>query len=251
MATIREYTIGLLEKTGCSLNAYKNVTVDQAVADVLSYEEENGPCDFPAEDVGKELVLICNNERLESLPPPRSMGDDFDDWGSWGIGDFYDKPEALLKEALASGERFDTGWHGYKKELETMRIQRAEDKTIVSVHAYHDEWSHGDSLFYDALPEGEEGKVTDDMIEEIRGSLYDMMPDSNDEFDLEEDLPDDASFDDIISKAKELIAGCNQSLEEAFHMCISQTYYVLYYGHEHRSMDEVNNMIQERIRELS
>jgi len=46
------------------------------------------------------------------------------DGAKWGVSDFYEQNEAALLTALRSGEAFDTGWYGVKKEIESGRVYR-------------------------------------------------------------------------------------------------------------------------------
>lgn len=42
----------------------------------------------------------------------------------WGVTDLYEDEDKLLREAIASGEPFTTGWYGAKKEIEYALIVR-------------------------------------------------------------------------------------------------------------------------------
>lgn len=44
------------------------------------------------------------------------------DGSHWGLTDLYPEKEAALKAALESGEPFDTGWYGSKKEIASGRV---------------------------------------------------------------------------------------------------------------------------------
>jgi hypothetical protein len=46
------------------------------------------------------------------------------DGAKWGVSDFYDEARESLLEALKSGEDFDTGYYGVKKEIQTGRVYR-------------------------------------------------------------------------------------------------------------------------------
>jgi hypothetical protein len=45
----------------------------------------------------------------------------------WGISDFYEENRIALLAWLESGENFDTGWYGAKKEIHSGRILREGD----------------------------------------------------------------------------------------------------------------------------
>ena len=165
---------------------------------------------------------------------------DFGDWGSWGIGDFYNGNEEALRSAIESGNNFDTGWHGYKKELQSMRIFRDEDGITVSVYEYMDEVFEQAELFYDFLTDEEAEILTDEMIEEIREYLE--MGDFVEEIEDEETIPSDATFDQVMSKAKELMQACSDRLHESFLECIAVTLAILY-----DDLEDKNGIIAARI----
>lgn len=241
--TIREYTLDLLSKSGCDKRSYRNVSIERATEDVRTYEAEHGePLPFSAEEIGRELVLICNNERLEPLPPPRSLADDFYDWGSWGVGDIYEDVEKIMRDVIASGDRFTTGWHGWKKELESMCIDRTEDEIIVSVRAYMDDLDDY-SIIRDCLTGEEEEKITEEQYEAIYDVLFEF-PEFSTEEDESETLPLTATYEEIMAKAEELMGYCHRCLKESFHFCIGATLSELYCGMEY---NELNKLINERI----
>lgn len=240
--TIREYTLDLLYKSGCDKKSYRDVTVEQAISDVKSYEEDHGELPFSAEDIGKELILICNNERLEPLPPPKDLSEEFYNWGSWGIGDMYDNPEKILREAIASGDRFTTGCHGWKKELQSMCIERTEDEVIVSVSAYMDDLDDY-AIISDCLTSEEEEKITEEQYEAIRDALFECMEFCTEE-EESETLPVTATYEEIIAKAEECMDYCGRCLKESFHLCIGITLSELYKDMEYH---ELAKLICERI----
>jgi hypothetical protein len=51
----------------------------------------------------------------------------------WGISDFYDENADVLKNAVQSGEPFDTGWFSCKKEVITGRVSRSVKGGKISV----------------------------------------------------------------------------------------------------------------------
>lgn len=240
--TIREYTLDLLYKSGCDKKSYRDVTVEQAISDVKSYEEDHGELPFHAEDIGKELILICNNERLEPLPPPRDLSDEFCDWGSWGIGSEYINSEKILRDAIESGERFTTGWHGYKKELQSMCIERTEDEVIVSVSACMDDLDDY-SIISDCLTSEEERKITEEQYEAIYDALIECMEFHTEEEETEK-LPVTATYEEIMAKAEECMDYCERCLKESFHLCIGITLSELYKDMQYHKLIE---LINERI----
>ena len=115
----------------------------------------------------------------------------------WGLTDFYEESEQKLKDALASGEDFDTGWFGCKKEIRYARICRENGAVNIEVSCHMDDLYESDDLIYDALWEecGTEDELPEEIIDSIRDAAYDS--DLNDESGVEETLPQDASYEDI------------------------------------------------------
>ena len=165
---------------------------------------------------------------------------DFDDWGSWGVGDFYDGNEEELRKAIESGEPFDTGWHGFKKELQSMRICRDEDGITVEVGECMDEAFGEEDLFYDFLEDDEFELLTEENLEEIRDYL--AMGDFVEETSESETISSDATFDQVMEKASELMQFCSDRLHDSFLECIGTTLAVIYDDPEDK-----NGKIAERI----
>lgn len=156
---------------------------------------------------------------------------DFNDWGHYGIYDgkdmFYDKGQELSM-FLASNIEFDTGWHGFKKEIESMRVQRVFDEGIlVSVHAEMDDAMEQCDLICDCLTDEEENLLTDDMIEEIRDLLMADMEFSSEET-ATEIIKEDSTLEDVMKTASQLSKSCNDKLHESFLSCMAITLDVVY-----------------------
>ena len=185
----------------------------------------------------KHYSVLQNCVRKEN-----AMADfDFNDWGSWGVGDFYSDTEKLLRDAIDSGEPFDTQWHGFKKEIQSMRIARDHDGITVSVSESMDE---GPDLIFDVLLDNEDDLLTEDMIEQILDNLAADM-EFTDTTNYLEHLSSEATFDQVIAAAKALAAACGAKLKECFHSCIAETLTVLYAG-----SDDLPALIEERIRKI-
>lgn len=155
---------------------------------------------------------------------------DFYNWGSWGItgdaSDLYADSRKELEDALNSGEDFDTDWHGFKKELESMRVSRKNGRITVEVSAEMDSlWESGD-LVWDCVTDEEADRITDDIVDAVREEL--MWSDFREESSDMEVLPTDASIDDIMRSAKYMIDLCNQELHDSFLMCMDATLTILY-----------------------
>ena len=120
----------------------------------------------------------------------------------WGITDFYEDREALLREVVESGEDFDTGWFGCKKEIRYARYTKNRHGFFITVSAHTDDLYEGADLIYDALSvEFDAIGVTDDLIDEIRELA---MKDGIDDVSyVDVRLPRDVSYDDIIRATQE------------------------------------------------
>lgn len=170
---------------------------------------------------------------------------EFDDWGSWGVGDMCNGGDDLRK-AIESGEPFDSGWHGWTKELQSMQVQRVDSGEIfVECHQEMDSALEQWDLFYDFLTEDEVERLDDEMVEEIRELLF--YGDFTEEVSYDEELPADTTYEQVIETAKELMHGCGDTLNEAYHECISVTLYTMY--HCEMSEEELIDFINKRIEE--
>lgn len=115
----------------------------------------------------------------------------------WGLTDWYEESEKILREAIASEEDFDTGWFGCKKEIHYARIIRKDGLFTVTASSHSDDLWDGDDLIYDALWEVSrlEEELPDDIIESIRDAAIDCGIDDNAE--ETESLPSTATFEQI------------------------------------------------------
>lgn len=246
--TIREYVLKLLEDTGCSKNAYRHVSVEQAVSDVQRYEEEHGKLDFPTEDVGKELVLICNNESLEPYTPPPILPEfeDCDYACKWGLTDLYSEYEEALRKAINSGERFDTGWISCAKEIRSMRIVR-DDEILVECCSEMDSIFESSDLFCDFLTDAELEMLTDEMIDSVRETMMEPSFEYAEEVSYSDKLPSDATYEQVMKVVAKLEQECEDFLEQSFHQCIGATLCVMY---PDMPTQEKMKMISDRIEEV-
>lgn len=121
----------------------------------------------------------------------------WDEAAKWSVTDFYPECERKLRELISSGEDFDTGYFGYRKEPRASRIYRAGGKLTVEVNASMDSLYEDDDLIYDALFEvyGVEELLPDEVLTRIN----DLAIESglNDYSEESETLPSDASFEEV------------------------------------------------------
>lgn len=116
----------------------------------------------------------------------------------WSLTDLYDYSREKLQAALASGEDFDTGWWGCKKEIRYARICRDGGEIRILVSCHMDDLWDGDALIYDALWEecGAEEQLPDELIDTVRSFAIDCGIDEQTE--LSEVLPTSAGFDELV-----------------------------------------------------
>ena len=116
----------------------------------------------------------------------------------WSLTDFYEESEQRLRDAIESGEDFDTGWWGCKKEIRYARVCREDGHISIEVSCHMDDLFDGDDLIYDALWEETrtEEELPDDIIDSIRDAAIDDGID--DHTDIADALPAYASFDQVV-----------------------------------------------------
>ena len=165
---------------------------------------------------------------------------DFNDWGSWGVGDYYKDRCEKLKEALDSGEDFDTGWHGFKKEAQSMRVVRDDGEITVCVSAEMDDVFDQPDLIYDCLTAEESDRITDEQIETIRNLLW--LTGLNTITIETATLPSSASLDSVLYAASKLADECETCLHDWYKKCKAITLYILYDGPD-------DSFIEERLKE--
>ena len=115
---------------------------------------------------------------------------------SWGLTDFYDECETLLRSVVESGEDFETDW-GCKKEIRYASIVRDGGCVVVTVTSHMDDLYESDDLIYDALWERmhTEEEIPADVIERIRDIAIDNGIEDQNEAAFA--LPRSATFEDI------------------------------------------------------
>ena len=114
----------------------------------------------------------------------------------WGLADFYEGSEKVLRDVLASGQDFCTSY-GCKKEIRYATITRANNAITVSVVSHMDDFFEEDDLIYDALWEcfKIEDPLPDEVIDSIRSSAMAGM--ISDYSNAEKTLPGSATFEEI------------------------------------------------------
>ena len=102
-------------------------------------------------------ALVCGNRKTHpviklwhkkaskaALAPIRKIFEGLGyDGAKWGVSDFYDEHEKVLRNALKDGLPFDTGWYSVKKEIESGRVCRSvkNGPITIEVSASMDEGS--------------------------------------------------------------------------------------------------------------
>lgn len=136
----------------------------------------------------------------------------FYDFGHYGIFDepdmFYPEVRDLLQKALDSGEDFDTGWGGFKKELQSIRIHAVGDVIRLEVSQSMDDMPE---LIFDC---SETDDLTDDEVEVIIDA-WDLSDYTTDTY-AEASLQRNSSIADIVKAATKLANECNEFLEEGY-----------------------------------
>ena len=94
----------------------------------------------------------------------------------WSLTDFYDDSEQKLRDALASGEDFDTGWFSCNKEPRSARYVRRNGWLSVEVSAAMSDLWEQDDLIYGALwsISRSEPELPEDVISLIRDTAIDL-----------------------------------------------------------------------------
>lgn len=139
---------------------------------------------------------------------------DVNDFGHYGITNsedtFYPNVLEMITKELLSGNDFDTGWHGFKKELESMRIEACGDTITVCVHCYCDDMP--DELISDC---DNYELLTDKQIDEIM-DYYCNDNYYNTEYTESETLPRTATLEEILNVATNISNDLTNRLNETY-----------------------------------
>lgn len=135
---------------------------------------------------------------------------DFGHYGIFGEEDaLYPEVRLMLQEELDSNNNFDTGWHGFKEQCESMRIQADQRGILIGVHNYMDEIP---DLIFDI--DGSE-KLTDDQVNRIKDLWNEEYVVSTEIIDYEW-VTRDSTVKDIMIKASDLCCRNDAYLEDCF-----------------------------------
>lgn len=134
----------------------------------------------------------------------------------WGVSDFYEDSEKLLREALDSGEDFTTEWWGCRKEIRYAALTKEGGKITIQVICHTDDLYDSDDLIYDALWArlDTEEELPEEIIDNIRDTA---IGDGLDDFTVVwAELPASATFEEICAKLEELETDAEKENEETF-----------------------------------
>ena len=151
---------------------------------------------------------------------------------SWGLTDLYKENEQALREAIESGEDFETERFDSKKELLSAWYERKNGQLTVRVYAWMDDlweedaWSiyddwvgHSDEvhspLIEDALYEccGYDGEdIPPEFWDHLAESLYDVSTSTVDS----EVLPGNATYEEVMAAVERLENLCMIELDETY-----------------------------------
>ena len=137
----------------------------------------------------------------------------------WSLTDFYPKSEEKLRQALDSGEDFDTGWFYCKKEIRSGKYVREGDQFTTDVEAYMDDLYDSDDLIYDAQWEvfGIEEEIPENIIEAIKEDA--VSAGINDGIWVRKTIPSsEATFDRVVYITNELEQEAESKNKEMYMM---------------------------------
>lgn len=169
--------------------------------------------------------------------PKREIGPTGEHGSTWGLTqELYPDFEATLREAVASGEQFRARW-GAKKEIRYALVERCEDCVVIAATAHSDD---GEALVTDAIwaiaaeantRTGEQvypdwtdfldshGRPDHDaFVDQVADAVREDPNLVIDEpsFAATDQLPADATFEQIMAKLSELEDGAERMAEDNF-----------------------------------
>lgn len=191
-------------------------------------QKENAEAEARQHKADEEPQKISDAEAInEELKLPVQTGFKFEDWGKWGIitdeDCLYENPRNELLQALYDDAPFNTGWHGFAKENESMMIVRDEDALHLYVYVFMND---DEDLFANFLTEEELKLLTEDKINQIRARL--TLTEFSESVEYRKDLPLKSSYEDILKAASEMAETCHAALGDNYCDCVRATIYTLY-----------------------
>lgn len=214
---LTEYALSILKEHDCQEDAYAHVSVEAAEKDLKQVYPNGLLYGYSYSDVATELCRIGNAVPAPPNDYTSATGfnwENIGDFGHYGIFDgedaFYQNIYKEIQHELSSNKDFNTGWHGFKKQLEGLKLSAFGDTILVEVSAYCDD------MPYDLISDCDEGdKLTDDEIDYIY-DMYCNSPEFNTEYTESGELPRSATIHDILQLASSLVDSCQSSLNETF-----------------------------------
>ena len=181
-------------------------------SDFFSERSHLGPTEFRSWELAvkeAERCVKCNEGfYAEELPvTPLCPGDIC----HWGFSELYANAEAKLRELLASGKDFDTGFGGSKKEIMSARFYARGDTIKVTVVQEMDDLP---DLVYDAVPDGIDAE--EELLDEIADSLEPPFYSISTSAKESKELPRSSSYEDVLNAAVELTEKTASQLEADF-----------------------------------
>ncbi|MBR5678410.1 MAG: hypothetical protein IKX20_09795 [Paludibacteraceae bacterium] len=133
----------------------------------------------------------------------------------YGLTDLYPESETKLREALASGEDFTTGWTGCRKEIRYVNYTREEGSITIEVSAHMDDLWESDDLIYDALWAA--CKVEEELSDEFTDRIRELLPDDiGDHTNITVVLSASATFEEIMEATGKAEKEAEQNNQEMF-----------------------------------
>lgn len=134
----------------------------------------------------------------------------------WWLTDFYPEYEEILRNAIESGEDFDTGWVGCKKEIRYMRLSRENGKLSIEVSEHTDDMWDEDDLIYDAVWKvtGSEDEIPEDKLDAIRDVA--IYSDVDDHADVSAEYSNPLTFDEVVEIIDEMESDVSDATSRMF-----------------------------------
>lgn len=161
------------------------------------------------------------------------------DAAHWGLSDFYDENAQALRQVLACGQAFDTGWFTAKKEIQTGRISRLRRNGPICVEVSV-EMDEGADLVDTAIWKAAGGNAYSDGgfdaltklgLSEARAyKLIDHLANDLGGISSESDSCIrhwKTGYNTLLKSLDELTDGCGKTLEDAFEGLVDQCKFVI------------------------